>query len=131
LIGDDMNVAFGCVGLAAVRVHQGRHDMAHTPLRRGLSLMVSLRAPIGIAFALQVAALAATDARSAARLLGKSDELREEAGEPRPPVDASYEQAAAAAVDALGQERFDAAYAEGRALSLDDAVALALEIVDA
>ena len=105
--------------------------MARAPLRRALSLMVSLRAPVGISFALDVAALAATDARSAARLLGKSDELREETGEPRPPVDVSYEQAAAAAVDALGQERFDAAYAAGRALSLDDAVALALEVIDA
>jgi hypothetical protein len=38
---------------------------------------------------------------------------------------------AAAAVDALGEERFDAAYAAGRALSLDDAVALALEVIDA
>jgi tetratricopeptide (TPR) repeat protein len=131
LIGDDMNVVFGCVALAAVRVHQGRHDMAHTPLRRGLSLMVSLRAPIGIVFALQVAALAATDARSAARLLGKADELREETGELRSPFDVSYEQAAAAAVDALGEERFDAEYAAGRALSLDYAVALALEIIDA
>jgi hypothetical protein len=93
--------------------------------------MVSLRAPIGIVFALQVAALAATDARSAARLLGKADELREETGELRSPFDVSYEQAAAAAVDALGEERFDAEYAAGRALSLDYAVALALEIIDA
>ena len=130
-VGDDAWVAFACVGLAAVHIHQGRLDMARAPLRRALSLMVSLRSPVGISFALDVAALAATDARSAARLLGKSDELREETGEPRPPVDVSYEQAAAAAVDALGQERFDAAYAVGRALSLDDAVALALEVIDA
>ena len=105
--------------------------MARAPLRRSLSLAVSLRAPVLISWVLDVAALAATDAKSAARLLGKSDEVREETGEPRPPVDVSYEQAAAAAVDALGEERFDAAYAAGRALSLDDAVALALEVIDA
>ena len=130
-VGDDALVVYACLALAAVHVDQGRFDMARAPLRRSLSLAVSLRAPVLVSWVLDVAALAATDARSAARLLGKSDEVREETGEPRPPVDLSYEQAAAAAVGALGQERFDAAYAEGRALSLDDAVALALEVIDA
>jgi hypothetical protein len=105
--------------------------MARAPLRRSLSQAVSLRAPVVISFVLDVSALAATDAKSAARLLGKSDELREEAGEPRSRLAVSYEQATAAAVDALGEEQFNAAYTAGRALSLDDAIALALEVVDA
>ncbi len=130
-VGDDAFLAYACLGLAAVHVDQGRFDMARAPLRRSLSLAVSLRAPVVISWVLDVAALAATDAKSAARLLGKSDEVREETGEPRQPVDVSYEQAVAAAVDALGEERFDAEYGVGRALSLDDAVALALEAIDA
>ena len=130
-VGDDSHATYVCLGLAAVHVHQGRRDMARAPLGRALSLLVALRSPVGICSALEVAALAATDARSAARLLGKSDELREETGEPRSLEFDLYEQAAAAAVDALGEERFDAAYAAGRALSLDDAVALALEVIDA
>jgi hypothetical protein len=63
-------------------------------------------------------------------LLGKSDELGEEFG--RLARDKEfYVQAAAAAVDALGEERFDAEYAAGRALSLEDAVALAFNVIDA
>jgi predicted ATPase/class 3 adenylate cyclase len=131
-IGDEASVAFVCVGLAEVHVDQGRFDMARARLRRALSLLVPLRSPGGIGWVLDIAAVTATDAKSAARLLGKSDELLEETGEPRPPqATFSYEQAAAAAVDALGEERFDAEYAAGRALSLDDAVALALEVIDA
>ena len=129
-VGDDANVAYGCVGLAEVRVNQGRYDMARAPLRRALSLMVSLRSPVGIGFALEVAALAATDARSAARLLGNPTSCGKRLSEPRPQTSFSV-QAAAAAVDALGKEQFDAAYTAGRALSLDDAVGLALEVIDA
>ena len=88
-VGDDALVVCACLGLAAVHVDQGRFDMARAPLRRALSLAVSLRSPVVISFVLEIAALAATDARSAARLLGKSDELREEAGEPRSPDNVS------------------------------------------
>ena len=85
-----------------------------------------------VSLVLDIAALAATDANSAARLLGKSDEVKEVTGEPRPPQwTSSYEQAAAAAVDALGEEQFEAAYDEGRELSLEDAVALAHDVIDA
>ena len=45
-VGDDAWVAFACLGLAAVHVDQGRFDMARAPLRRSLSLTVSLRAPV-------------------------------------------------------------------------------------
>ncbi len=75
-VGDDAQIAYVCVGLAALHVDQGRFDIARAPLRRSLSLAVSLRAPVLISFVLDVAALAATDAKSAARLLGKSDGVR-------------------------------------------------------
>jgi predicted ATPase len=131
-VGDDAWVAVACLGLGAMHVDQGHLDMARAPLRRSLSLTVSLRSPVMVSLVLDIAALAATDAKSAARLLGKSDEVKEETGEPRPPQwTSSYEQAAAAAVDALGEEQFEAAYDEGRELSLEDAVALALEVIDA
>ncbi len=128
--GDDANVAYSCVRLAEVHVDQGRFDMARARLRRALSLLVPLRSPGGIGWVLEMAAVTATDARSGARLLGKSDELLEKSAAPIQDKDFSV-QAAAAAVDALGEERFDAEYAAGRALSLDDAVALALEVIDA
>jgi tetratricopeptide (TPR) repeat protein len=127
-VGDESSVAFVCIELAEVHVDQGRFDMARVRLRRALSLLVPLRSPGGIGWVLEVAAVTATDARSAARLLEKSRELRE--GLPHLEEGFSV-QATAAAVDALGQERFDAASAAGRALSLDDAVALALEVIDA
>jgi tetratricopeptide (TPR) repeat protein len=129
-VGDETLVAFACVELAEVHVHQERFDMGRARLRRALSLLVPLRSPGLIGYALEIAAGTATDARSAARLLGKSDELMEEFAAPTRDKGFFSVQAAAAALDALGKERFDAAHAAGRALSLDGAVALALEVID-
>jgi hypothetical protein len=92
---------------------------------------------------LELAALASTSAEAAARLLGKAADLRAEIGERIPtgrPRDNPRESgrtpsphslATSIATEALGQDGFDAAHAEGRAMSLDDAIALALEVIDA
>jgi predicted ATPase/DNA-binding CsgD family transcriptional regulator len=62
----------------------------------------------------------------AARLLAASDAAREQMGYPRPPVSRpEYDSAVAALRTALGDDKFEAAWAEGRGLSLDDAVAYA------
>jgi hypothetical protein len=73
------------------------------------------------------AAGAGTHAERAARLLGTTTALRERVGAPhRSWRRADMERAAAQARTALGEERWAAAYAAGRALSLEEAIAEAL-----
>jgi predicted ATPase len=131
-LGDHSAIVSTCIELAGVRLYQGRRDVAAAPLKRALSLVPPLRSLGHTAYALEVAALAAADAKQSTQLLGKADALREEIGEQLPrPNDDPYERAAASALEHLGQEQFDVAHGEGRALPLDDAIALALEVIDA
>ena len=70
------------------------------------------------------------EARHAALLLGKADGVMDEVGRPRDlHPDFPDARATAGASDALGPEAFAAAYAEGRGMALDDAVALALDVL--
>ncbi len=60
----------------------------------------------------------------AARLWGAAEALREASGSPMPPAyRASYEQAVAAARTQLGERFFATAWAEGRSMTLDQALA--------
>ena len=62
----------------------------------------------------------------AVRLLAASDRGRAEMGYPRPPIDVpDHEELVAQLRTAMGEAEFDAAWAEGIALSLDEAVAYA------
>jgi hypothetical protein len=69
-------------------------------------------------------------AEQAARLFGAAEALRESMGTPLPPVyRACHERHVAAARRACGAAAFAAAWAVGRALSLDEAVAEAFRQV--
>jgi non-specific serine/threonine protein kinase len=85
----------------------------------------------GVAFCLEgLACLAASGEQvaRAARLFGAAEGLREEAEIPLPPVDrVGYEEAMTAARRALGEARFAAAWAAGRALPTDQAVIEAMD----
>jgi DNA-binding CsgD family transcriptional regulator len=62
----------------------------------------------------------------AARLYAASDTARAAIGYPRPPIDhAAHDAAVSGLRTVLGADEFDAAWSEGAALSLDDAVAYA------
>jgi hypothetical protein len=64
----------------------------------------------------------------AVRLLGKGEELRESIGFPMDShTSAEHGPVMATARAALGEEAFAAAWVEGRAMTLEDAVAYALE----
>ena len=84
----------------------------------------------GIADSLEdLAAVAASLGRSqrAARLSGSAEALREAIDAPIPPSRrADYERNVVETRAALGQEAFAAAWAEGRAMSLEQALAYAL-----
>lgn len=81
----------------------------------------------GIAESLEALAALATDQESfseAARLFGAACALRASIGLARWPADqAGYDADVASARDALGHRDFDAAWAEGEALTIDEAVA--------
>jgi predicted ATPase/class 3 adenylate cyclase/DNA-binding CsgD family transcriptional regulator len=81
----------------------------------------------GVAESLESLAALATDQESfseAARLLGAACALRAEIGLARWPADqAGYDTDVVRARDALGEHAFDAAWAEGQALHVDEAVA--------
>jgi tetratricopeptide (TPR) repeat protein len=77
---------------------------------------------------LAAVAVAQGQPERAARLFGAAEGLREALGAPLPPVDrAEHDRSVAAVRTALGEEAFTAAWAEGRAMSLDEAVAYALK----
>jgi hypothetical protein len=64
----------------------------------------------------------------AARLLGAADELREILGwHPSPRDQSAYDECRASTSAALGNTAFSAAWAEGRAMTLEQAVEFALE----
>ena len=64
--------------------------------------------------------------REAARLFGAADAIRQRIGAVRFKIyDAGYEASVAALRDALGDNDFDAAWAEGAALSTEEAIAYA------
>jgi tetratricopeptide (TPR) repeat protein len=67
-------------------------------------------------------------AEHTARLIGWADATREEIGNTRPsPEQAEVDRLLAAVVARIGKDAFEDAYARGRAMTLDEAVAYALE----
>jgi predicted ATPase len=77
---------------------------------------------------LAAVAVAQAEPERAARLFGAEEALREAMGAPLPPADrAEHERSVAAVRAALGEEAVAAAWAAGRAMSLDEAIALALD----
>jgi hypothetical protein len=99
-------------------------------LKESLALFWELGDKEGIVKNLEgLAAVALSGARSerAARLLGNAEGLRGAMGTPLAPGDrAEHDRSVAAARAALGENAFAAAWAEGRAMDLDQAIADAL-----
>jgi predicted ATPase/class 3 adenylate cyclase len=98
--------------------------------RQGLALARELADPRRIAYALEYLANgvgAVGHGEQAARLLGTATALREAIGSPRPAVErALNEHTVAEARAALGEETWAAAFAAGRALSVEETIAEAL-----
>ena len=130
--GNRSVIAGVCLYLASIRLQQARRDRALASLRRAFTLTTPLRSPGQMSYALEVAAHAARDARNSAVLLGQADELFEQTGERWPrPSHSAYALAASAALEQLGEDDYAAEHAKGRLLPLDQAIALALEVIDA
>ncbi len=127
---DSEGMAFALVnqGFAALSEHD--HARALTLLREALRRLAELEFKdiIGYCFEGLAAVLAFTgQADAAARLLGAADALRESLGVELAPAEReTHDETTAAVREGLGEERFSAAWRQGRELALDEAIAYAL-----
>ncbi len=114
---------------ARVEIEQGELDAAERDACDALDLAARLASDLVVPFALDCLAIAASDTGnhlSAARLFGAADAARQHMGIVRFEVlQADDDIRIAASRDALGETDFDAAWSEGAALSIEDAVAYA------
>ena len=114
---------------ARVAIAQGELEQAERDVHDALTHATDLGAHLGISDTLECLAALACQAgshREAARLFGAAHGIREHIGEVRFKVwDAGYDASVAALRDAMGERDFDAAWAEGTALSTEEAIAYA------
>jgi predicted ATPase/class 3 adenylate cyclase/DNA-binding CsgD family transcriptional regulator len=114
---------------ARVEIAQAEFDAAERDASDALDLAAQLKGDLLIPFALDCLATIGAEAGNhllAARLFGASDTARRRMGMVRFKIfDADDEARIAALRDVLGDNEFDAAWAEGAALSIEEAIAYA------
>jgi len=114
---------------ARVEIAQGEPGLAERDAHEALANAASVQAYVGISDALECLAALAGDTgshRDAARLFGAAHGIRLRTGEVRFKVwDVGCEAWVAALRGALDEKDFDSAWAEGSALSIDEAIAYA------
>ena len=128
--GDKSVIAIALNNMGDIMREQGDDARATELLARSLSLYVEAGARWGVAYALEgLAAVAAQGGQPAraARLYGAAASLRQALGAPLPPNERPrYERAISHLRDLMGQLQFDAAFAAGGALTMEQAVDEAL-----
>jgi non-specific serine/threonine protein kinase len=116
--------------LSYAALHQGDYERAEALVREGLALLWELESKYFVNFGLEVSAgpaAAKGQPERAARLLGAAEALREAMGLGLQPADQfEIDRYEAAAREQLDEATFEAAWAEGRAMTLEEAVAYAL-----
>jgi predicted ATPase/class 3 adenylate cyclase/DNA-binding CsgD family transcriptional regulator len=114
---------------AFVAIAQGEPDQAERDAYEALAVAVRTQGYLRLADTLERLARLAVDGANypyAARLFGAAEAIRQVTGEVRLPMyQADYDTAVAALLEALGQSDFDAAWADGAALSTEEAIAYA------
>ncbi|PIB76048.1 helix-turn-helix transcriptional regulator, partial [Mycobacterium celatum] len=114
---------------ARVAIAQGEPDQAERDAHDALAIAASIQAYLGISDTLECLGTLAggtSSHREAARLFGAAHAMRQRMGVVRFKVwDADYEASVAALRDAMGEKDFDAAWAEGAALTTEEAIAYA------
>jgi tetratricopeptide (TPR) repeat protein len=134
-VGDTVGVTAALTGWMMVVYKVGDYRRATSLLREGLLVGRDTGFKMAQATLLEVAGwLSVVDAqpRQAAQLAGAADALIEASGVPlQPDMQADHACSVAAMRAALGEEAFATAWAEGRALSLDRALSLAIADIPA
>jgi DNA-binding CsgD family transcriptional regulator len=114
---------------ARVAIAQGDREQAERDAFDALAIGTGMQAYFGISDVLECLAVLAGEAgshREAARLLGAAEAIGQRMRVVRFKVsDAGYEASVTALRDAVGEQDFDAAWAEGAALSTEEAIAYA------
>nr|WP_181428507.1 LuxR family transcriptional regulator [Mycolicibacterium moriokaense] len=114
---------------ARVATAQGESERAESDAHDALAHAAGMNAQLGVPDILELLATLAIDAedhRQAARQFGAAEAIRQRIGAVRFKIhDADYNASVARASDALGGSDFDAARAEGAALSTEEAIAYA------
>jgi predicted ATPase/class 3 adenylate cyclase len=132
--GDAVGIALACGNCGLAHLYKGDLEGALPRLRESFRLWCDIggvAVMIGVAQTIALVASMRGDARQAALLLGSVDRALDEIGEQRiASPDSPYERAARTAANALGPGGFEAAYGEGYALLLDDAIELARAVLD-
>jgi tetratricopeptide (TPR) repeat protein len=130
--GGNLELVLDNLGWAALL--QGDHERARTSYEESLMLCKELGNKMAASESLEgLACISAAERASerAARLFGAAEALREAVGfEHLPEEDAWREPYGAAARSWLGREGWEAALAQGRAMTLEEAISYALEEED-
>jgi non-specific serine/threonine protein kinase len=130
-LGDQRAVSTTLLGLGSVAELQGDCVTARSCYAEALVIDCDIGDKLGVAYLLEgFASIAKTQgfAKRAAQLFGQADALREAIGAPLAPVERpEYERDIAAVRAALSEEEFAAAWAQGRAMTLEQAIECALD----
>ena len=114
---------------ARVAIAQGEPEQAHRDARDALTRAAEFQAQLGIPDILESLAEVANNGgrhHEAARLFGAAEAMRQPIGVVRFQIhEAGYQSSVAALREAMGKKDFDAAWAEGAALSTEEAIAYA------
>jgi tetratricopeptide (TPR) repeat protein len=128
---DKWGIAYAIKGMADIAFKQSDFSTASALSRECLILFQKTGDNIGLPFALEsVAALALVKDRpeKAVRIFGAAETLRKSTNSPLPPPNHSaYQKNLYILQKQLGQASFDFVWAEGCAMSLDEAITYALE----
>jgi hypothetical protein len=122
-------LSWALTGRARVLMAQGEPKQAESDAHDALTCAAEIEAHICVPDILEILADLAGEAgshRAAARLFGAAQAIRQRIGVVRFKIyDAGYQASVTALRDALGEKDFDAAWAEGAALSTEEAIAYA------
>lgn len=130
-LGNKYGIAASLNNLGNVASSQGDYAAAQRFLEESLAIRREIGDKLGIAYGLEGVAKVAYGqgkAERAARLFGAAEALREAIGAPLSPDDrAEYNRIVAAVRAQLGEEVFAKSWAEGRAMTLEQAIEYALK----
>ena len=132
-IGDKLGIGYLLRNMGLVPLNQGDYERASELCEESLTLSQELGDKWSMAWALEelgiVAILGRAQPERAARLFGIAESFRKESGTSIPLSErALYERSVAAVRAVLDEETFTATWAEGRAMSMEDAIDYALMV---
>ena len=130
-IGDQQSIPHSLHNLGQAASHLGEYDSARDLFADSLRLMRDNGDQYGVAHSLEgLASVAAAcgESGAASRLLGAAEALRNTISSPRPPrAQEKHQSQVTSLLSLLGETMFYAAWAEGQAMTWEQAVAFALE----